>query len=81
MLCWGWGSRGQSSDESLVTDWSGEKRWGSSEGCREGLHHRTAKDCFDPREVPLGISGLLEKVVCAGFEKLRFHVVPLRRLC
>ena len=56
-------------------DWLGageelESRGGSV------LHHCPAKDGFDPREVPLGISGLLEKVVRTGFEKLRFYFVP-----
>jgi hypothetical protein len=44
--------------------------------CLKTLHHRTAKDGLDPREVPLGIPGLLEKAVCTSIEKFGFYFVP-----
>jgi hypothetical protein len=50
--------------------------WDGTWSVPEALHHRTAKDGFDPREVPLRVSALLEKVVCTGFEKFGFYVVP-----
>ena len=45
-------------------------------GWQGPLHHRTAKDCLDPREVPLGIASLFEKVVRTGFEEFGLYVVP-----